>query len=165
MLLSERKWEKWKSLSHAWLFTTLWTIQSVELSRPAHWSGEPFPSPGDLPNPGIAPRFPALQADSWPAEPQGKPENTGVGSLSLLHDIFPTQELNQGLHCRQSFYQLSYQGIKASKKEPFQCIRKVRCEFQWKKMRNGTHLLKGKKLPVFFVLELVVSEWEKVRDK
>ena len=42
---------------------------------------EPFPSPGDLPNPGIEPRSPALQEDSLPAEPPGKPKNTGVGSL------------------------------------------------------------------------------------
>ena len=53
---------------------------------------------------------PALQADSLPAEPQGKSKNTGVGSLSLLQQIFPTQQLNQGLlHCRQVLYQLSYQ--------------------------------------------------------
>ena len=43
----------------------------------------------DLPNPGITPRSPALQADSLPAEPQGKPKNTGVGRLSLLQWIFP----------------------------------------------------------------------------
>ena len=42
-------------------------------SRPESWSGEPFPSPGDLPTPGIKPRSLALQADSLPAEPQGKP--------------------------------------------------------------------------------------------
>ena len=42
-------------------------------SRPEYWNGEPFPSPGDLPNPGMEPRSPALQADSLPAEPQGKP--------------------------------------------------------------------------------------------
>ena len=49
--------------------------------------------------------------DSLPAEPQGKPKNTGVGSLSLLQWIFPTQESNQGLlNCRQVLYQLSYQG-------------------------------------------------------
>ena len=54
---------------------------------------------------------PALQADSLPAEPEGKPKNTGVGSLSLLQGIFLTQELNQGfLHCRRILYQLSYQG-------------------------------------------------------
>ena len=55
------------------------------------------------------PQSPALQADSLPAEPQGKPKNTGVGSLSLLQGIFPTQESNRGLlHCRKSLYQLSY---------------------------------------------------------
>ena len=54
-------------------------------------------SPGDLPNPRIEPRSPALQADSSPAEPHEKLENTGVGSLSLLQRIFPTQESNRGL--------------------------------------------------------------------
>ena len=44
-------------------------------------------------------------------EPQGKPKNTGVGSRSLLQQIFPNPELNQGLlHCRWILYQLSYQG-------------------------------------------------------
>ena len=62
----------------------------MEFSRPEYWSGEPFPSPGDLPDPGIKPGSPALQADSSLAEPQGKPKNTGVGSLSLLQRIFPT---------------------------------------------------------------------------
>ena len=47
--------------------------------------------------PGIKPRSPALQADSSPTEPQGKPKNTGVHSLSLLQWIFPTQESNWGL--------------------------------------------------------------------
>ena len=51
---------------------------------PEYWTGPPFPSPGDLPNPGIKPRSPTLQADSLPAEPPGKPKNTGVGSVSLL---------------------------------------------------------------------------------
>ena len=69
-----------------------------------------FPSPWDLPNPGIKPRSPTLQVDSLPAEPPRKPKNTGVGSLSLLQGIFLTQELNQGLlYCRQILYQLSYQ--------------------------------------------------------
>ena len=71
----------------------------------------PFPSLGDLPNPGIEPRCPSLQANSLPAEPPGKPKNTGVGNLSLLYQIFPTQESNQGLlHCRWILYPLSYQG-------------------------------------------------------
>ena len=62
---------KWKSLSHVQLFETPLTIQSMEFSRPEYWSGYPFPSPGDLPNPGVEPRSPALQADSLPAEPPG----------------------------------------------------------------------------------------------
>ena len=64
--------------------------------------------------------LPALQADSLPAEPPGKPKNTEVSSLSLLQGIFPAQELNWGLlHCRWIFfffYQLSYQGIPQERK-------------------------------------------------
>ena len=59
----------------------------------------------------MEPRSPTLQAGSLLVEPQGKPKNTRVGSLSLLQWIFLTQELNRGLlHCRQILYQLSYQG-------------------------------------------------------
>ena len=84
----------------------------MEFSRPEYWCGFHFPSPGDLPNPGIEPTSPALQADSLPAEPQGKHKNTGVGALPLLQGIFLTQESSQGLlHWRQILYQLSYQGI------------------------------------------------------
>ena len=65
----------------------------------------------DLPNPGIKPRSPTLQADSFPAEAQGKLKNTGVGSLSLLQQIFLNQESNRGLlHCRRILYQLSCLG-------------------------------------------------------
>ena len=46
---------------------------SMRFSRQGYWSGLPFAFPGDLPNPGIEPRFPALQADSLPTELQGKP--------------------------------------------------------------------------------------------
>ena len=75
-----------------------------------YWSEYPSPTPGDLPNPGIKPRSPALHADSLLSEPPWKPKNTGVGSLSLPQRIFLTQELNQGfLPCRQILYQLSYQ--------------------------------------------------------
>ena len=102
---------KWKLLNHVRLFATPWTMQSMGFSRPEYWSGLPFPSPGDLPNPGMEPRSPTLQADSLPAEPQGKPKNTEVGSLSLLQGIFLTQESNWGLlYCRQILNQLSYQG-------------------------------------------------------
>ena len=160
---------KVKSLSHVRLFQTSWTVAhqappSMGFSRQEYWSGLPFPSPGDLPDPGIESRSPTLRADSLPSKPPGNPymcvcvcvyiymciyiclniymyiylseshsvmfnflqphglgpisllcpwnspgKNTGVGSLSLLQGIFPTQGSNRGLlHCRQILYQLSY---------------------------------------------------------
>ena len=90
-----RRERKWKWLSLVWLFATPWPIQSVEFSRPEYWSGQPYLSRGDLPNPGIEPRSLTLQVDSLPAEPQGMPKNTGVGSLSFLQQIFLTQESNR----------------------------------------------------------------------
>ena len=147
---------------------------SMGLSRQEYWRGLPFSSPGNLPDPGIKPRSPALQGDSLPSEPPGKPtvvnwklfsltlcnpmdytvhgilqarileceafpfsrgssqpmidpksptlqadsllakpqgkaKNTGVGSLSLLQWIFPTQESNQGLlHCKWILYQVFF---------------------------------------------------------
>ena len=64
-------------LSRVWLFATLWTVAcqlplSMELSRQENWTGLLFPSPGDLPNAGIEPRSPTLQADSLPSKPPGK---------------------------------------------------------------------------------------------
>ena len=79
-----------------------------ELSRQEYWS---FPSPGHLPNQGIQPRSPALQADSLLSELPRKPKNTGVGSLSLLQRNFLTQELDWGLlPCGWTLGQLSYEG-------------------------------------------------------
>ena len=86
---------KWKSLSHVWLLATPWSIQPMGFSRLEYWSRLPFPSPGDLLNPAIKLRSPTFQADSLPAEPQGKPKTTGVGSLSVLQWIFLTQKSNQ----------------------------------------------------------------------
>ena len=67
-----------KLLSHVLLFVIPWTVAyqappSMELSRQEYWSGLPFPSPGNLPNPGIEPRSSTLQADALPSEPPGKP--------------------------------------------------------------------------------------------
>ena len=64
-----------KSLSPVQLFATPWTVTyqapaSMEFSRQEYWSGLPFPS-GDLPDPGIEPGSPTLQADALPSEPQG----------------------------------------------------------------------------------------------
>ena len=63
---------------HVQLFATSWTVAlqtplSMGFSRQEYWSGLPFPSPGDLPNPGIKPQSPALQTGALPSEPPGKP--------------------------------------------------------------------------------------------
>ena len=68
---------KVKSLSRVRLFATPWTVArqaplSMGFSRQEYWSGLAFPSPGDLPNPGIEPGSPALQADALSSEPPGK---------------------------------------------------------------------------------------------
>ena len=65
-----------KSLSPVRLFATPWTVAyqappSLRFSRQEYWSGLPFPSP-DLPNPGMEPGYPVLQADALPSEPPGK---------------------------------------------------------------------------------------------
>ena len=123
------------------VFVTLWSVAhqaplSMGFSRQEYWSGWLFPPPpGDLPDPGIEPlslMSPALVggvsntsatkvkvAQSSPTlrphviySPWNSPDqNIGVGSLSLLQVIFPTQGSNPGLpHCRQILYQLSHKG-------------------------------------------------------
>ena len=74
-----------------------WTVAhqappSMAFSRQEYWSGLPFPSPEDLPDPGIEPRSPTLQADTLPSEPPGKPTKKGpnkhpmfsAGTLKVL---------------------------------------------------------------------------------
>ena len=97
-------------------------------SRQEYWSGLPFPSLGDLPDPGLKPTSPVLAGRFFTTSPpesenhsvvsdtlqphglygpwNSPGQNTGVGSLALLQWIFPAQELNPGLPC----YQLSHQG-------------------------------------------------------
>ena len=77
-------------LSCVRLFVTLWTVAhytplSVEFSRQEHWSGLPFPSAGDLPDPGIEPRSSALQADSLLSESPGKPIHTHTNTHTHTH--------------------------------------------------------------------------------
>ena len=80
-------------------------------SRQEYWSGFLYPSPGDLPKPGIEPKSPTLQVSSLPFEPPGKPKHTGVCSLSLLQGILPSQGSNLGPPlCRRILYQLSHKG-------------------------------------------------------
>ena len=73
-LLNQRsESEKVKVAQSIQLFVTPWTVEPREFSRPGYWSGLPFPSPGDLPDPGIKPRSLALQSDSLTTELRGKP--------------------------------------------------------------------------------------------
>ena len=74
-------------LSRVRLFVTPWAVAyeappSMGFSRQEYWSGLPFPSPGDLPDPGIKPRSPALQADTLPSRPPG----------DIGHSIYSTEE-------------------------------------------------------------------------
>ena len=80
---------KVKLLSRVRLFVTPWTIayqspQSMEFSRQEYWSGLPFSSPGDLPDPGIEPGSPTLQADALPSEPPGKPNQSLAAAAKSL---------------------------------------------------------------------------------
>ena len=76
-----------------------WTLAhqaspSMGFSRQEYWSGLPFPSPRDLPDPGIKPRSPALQADALTSEPPGKPEvqigtqQTHLYLCNIIHDVW-----------------------------------------------------------------------------
>ena len=86
---------KVKSLSRVRLLATPWTVAyqaplSMRFSRQEYWSGLPFPSPGDLPDPGIEPGFPTLEADTLTSEPPGKPN-----LHSICQQIWKTQQWPQ----------------------------------------------------------------------
>jgi len=86
-----------------------YTVHRILQARILEWVAVLFSRVSS--QPGIESRSPTLQVDSSPAKPQEKSKNAGMGSLSLLQWIFPTQESNQGLlHCRWILYQLSYHG-------------------------------------------------------
>ena len=63
------------------------------ISRQEYWSGLPCPPPGDLPNPGIEPRSPALWADSLPTKPPGKPKNTGRKAMTNLDSTLKGRDM------------------------------------------------------------------------
>ena len=119
---------KVKSLSRVRLFAIPWTVVyqaslSMGFSRQEYWSGLPFPSPGDLLDPGIDPRSPALQADALPSEPPG---NTTT-SYPKLKEILFSRAVNLG------FQKVIY--IQASI-----CQRKkthLNCSFFWRKISQN----------------------------
>ena len=104
-----------KSLSRVQLFVTPWTVDyqaspSMGFSRQEHWNGLPFPSPGDLPNPGIEFRSPALQSDALLSESPGKlimgsymqlrcwiRGDTLKGWAPILQDAFCTINIYMGM--------------------------------------------------------------------
>ena len=79
---------KGKSLSHVQLFATLWTVAhqappSMGFSKQEYWSALPFPSPGDLPNPGIEPGSSALEADALTSEPPNEEEKKIIEPFTI----------------------------------------------------------------------------------
>ena len=94
---------KVKSLSCVRLFATPWTVayqapQSMGFSRQEYWCGLPFPSPGDLPDPGIKPGFPALYADTLPSELPGTSQKaisiTTTNGFPCANTSFPLSPTN-----------------------------------------------------------------------
>ena len=82
-----------KSLSCVQLFVTPWTVVyqaplSMGFSRQGYWSGLPFPSPGDLPDPGVEPGYPVLQADALQSELLGKPLYLQYNSINLIGKFY-----------------------------------------------------------------------------
>ena len=80
-----------KSLSHVRLFATPWTVAHqapppMGFSRQEYWSGLTFPSPGDLPDPGIESRSPTLPADALTSEPPEKPQSP-KNSHQIKHNL------------------------------------------------------------------------------
>ena len=110
-----------QSLIHVQLFTTQWTVcqapLSMEFSRQEYWSGLPFPSPGDLPNPGIKPGSPALPVDSLPSEPPGKPQEYWSGLPFCFSEDLP----NPGTEPRSPLLQTDSLFFEPTGK-PFICI-------------------------------------------
>ena len=90
---------QWKLLSRVLLFMTPWTIQSIEFSRPEYWSREPFPSPGDLPNPGMEQKSPSLQEDYLPAKPQRELTTFWI----LAKSLHLRSMLSKSMRCTEIF--------------------------------------------------------------
>ena len=92
-----------------------YTVHGILQARILEWVAFPF-SRGSF-QPRDPTQVSCIAGRSLPAESQGKPKNTGVGSLSLLQWIFQTQESNQGLALQAILYQLSYEGSYGGKGE------------------------------------------------
>ena len=93
------------------------SVHGLLQSRILEWVAVPFSRQSSQPRDRT--QVSHIEGESVLSEPPGKPKNTGVGRLSHLQQIFPTQESYQGLlHCRQILYQLSYQGTSSHSQLP-----------------------------------------------
>ena len=124
-----------QSLTCVQCFATPWIVAcqaplSVEFSRQEYWSGLPFPTSGDLPNPGIKLGSPETEADSLPSEPPGKPREKIVSvfvskSYNKLHKIYQIKRVDiyfltvLATRNPKSVYQLSHGIFEGSKAEFF----------------------------------------------
>ena len=91
-----------KSLGRVQLFATPWTVAyqappSMGFSRQEYWSGLPFPSPRDLPNPRIKPGSSTLQADALPSEPPGKSKRYEVNAIFKKVKLYLYQNMTNDL--------------------------------------------------------------------
>ena len=108
---------KVKLLSRVQLFATPWTVAyqappSLWFSRQEYWSGLPFPSPGDLPNPGIEPGSPALQADALPSEPLDRSNIDNFFSIKFWKSSQVCFALFIGCQAGPGMYFLREQGMR-----------------------------------------------------
>ena len=119
-----------KLLSRVWLFATPWTVAcqsplSIGFSRQEYWSGLPFPSPGDLPNPGIKPGSPSLQADALSSEPPGKPPNILHNRINIQNEL---SQLKRRTEIPKLFFVLIEHNLLTEKYTNLKCRQ---CRDQW----------------------------------
>ena len=92
---------------------------SLEFSGQEYWSGFPFPSLEDLPHPGVEPRSPALQADSLPSEPAGKPWDKQIPHSCILSELGLTSLLHAAMSYTSSVSFITPNRLKATTKRNF----------------------------------------------
>ena len=103
--------------------------QSMEFSRPDYWHGQPFPSPGDLPNPGIELWSPALWEDSLPTEPSGKPKILERVAYPISSGSSQSRNQIKSNQCRSPALQVDSLPTELSGKpnQHFKCIQSLSC--------------------------------------
>ena len=116
----------------------------MEFSRTEYWSGKPFPSPVDLPNPGIGPRSPALQTDSLPAKPQRKPIYRQMFKTALFVIGKKQNQTKCSLTGKWRNCYIQYNGILSSKiKEQSRDIYVCKCQMHFAKWEKSDQKATG----------------------